>query len=72
MPNLADLLSRGAAERPDRVAVKRDDSALRAGAAAVTMNKILKREIAPPADHGRRFAPRGTEPLTVTGQPTRT
>ena len=28
MPNLADLLTRSAAERPDRVAVKRDEREL--------------------------------------------
>jgi long-chain acyl-CoA synthetase len=40
MPNLADLLSRSAAERPDRVAIKLDDSELSYGALDETAARV--------------------------------
>src|SRR5205809_5988249 len=40
MPNLADLLSRSAAEHPDRVAIKLDDSELSYAALAETAARV--------------------------------
>ena len=53
MPNLADLLSRSAAERPDRVAIKLDDSELSYAAldaAAARMAGLLRAKGVQPGD----------------------
>ena len=53
MPNLADLLSRSAAERPDRVAIKLDDSELSYAAldeAAARVAGLLRAKGVQPGD----------------------